>query len=98
MHCVAEEPGEHGTAAAAQPEAAGEVSPAGAGEQVSRWVFNRGVRGGDVGLLAGLVVQQEQKAKDVNRTDGGEQTCGLLILRGPQGTACLLYTSDAADE
>mgnify|MGYP001236130060 CR=1 FL=1 len=87
MHRVAEEPGEHGTAAAAQPEAAGEVSPAGAGEQVSRWVFNRGVRGGDVGLLAGLVIQQEQQAEDVNSADGGQQACGLLIFRGPQGTA-----------
>ena len=53
----------------------------------SAGVLDSGVGGGDVGLLAGLVVQQEQQAEDVNHTDGGQQTCCLLILSGPQGAA-----------
>ena len=87
MNRIAEEPGEHGAAATTQPETAGEIGPAGAGEQISRWILDGGVGGGDVGLLAGLVVQQQQQAEDVNRADGGQQTCGLLILSGPQGAA-----------
>jgi hypothetical protein len=84
---VAEEPGEHGAAATTQPETTGEIGPAGAGEQISRRILDGGVGGGDVGLLAGLVVEQEQQAEDVNRADGGQQTCGLLILSGTQGAA-----------
>ena len=62
MNGVAEEPGENGTAATAKPETTGEVGPAGAGEQVGGGILNRHIRRGDVGLLAGLVVEQEQQA------------------------------------
>ena len=80
MHSAAEDPGEHGSAAAAEPETTGEISPAGAGEQVGRWVADGGISRRDVGLFAGLVVQQEQQGEDVNRTDGCQKTCGLLVI------------------
>ena len=60
---VAEEPGEDGTTAATEPETTGEVSPAVAGEQVGWGVLNRHIRRGDVGLLAGLVVEEEQQLR-----------------------------------
>ena len=82
---VAEEPSEHSAAAATQPESAGEVGPACPGEQIGWWVLDGGVGRRDVGLLAGLVVQQEEQAENVNGADGCQQTCGLLILRGTQG-------------
>merc|ERR1711943_26562 len=77
--------GENGTAATAKPETTGEVGPAGAGEQVGWGIFNRHIRRGDVGLLAGLVVEQEQQAEDVHSANGSQQASGLLILRGTQG-------------
>ena len=40
---------------------------------------------GDVGLLAGLVVEQEQQAEDVNGANGSQQASCLLVLRGTQG-------------
>ena len=81
---VAEEPSEHSAAAATQPESAGEVGPACPGEQIGWWVLDGGVGRRDVGLLAGLVVQQEEQAENVNGADGCQQTCGLLILGGTQ--------------
>ena len=81
---VAEEPGKNGAAAATKPEPTGEVGPTCAGEEVGGRILNRDVCRGDVGLLAGLVVQQEQQAEDVNSTNGGQQTGGLLILGGTQ--------------
>ena len=83
---VAEEPGENGTAATTQPEPTGEVSPTGAGEQVGGGILNRHICRGDVGLLAGLVVEQEQQAEDVHGADGSQQPSGLLVFRGTQGT------------
>ena len=84
---VAEEPGENGTAATTQPEPTGEVSPTGAGEQVGGGILNRHICRGDVGLLAGLVVEEEQQAEDVHGANGSEQSSGLLVLRGTQGAA-----------
>merc|ERR1711943_155726 len=78
--------GENGTAATAKPETTGEVGPAGAGEQVGGGILNRHICRGDVGLLAGLVVEQEQQAEDVHGADSSQQASGLLVLRGTQGT------------
>ena len=82
---VAEEPGEDGTTAATEPEPTGEIGPTVAGEQVGGGILNRHICGGDVGLLAGLVVEQEQQAEDVNSTNGSQEASCLLVLGGTQG-------------
>ena len=87
VHCAAQEPGEHGAAAAAEPEPTGEIGPAGAGEQVGRWIADGGIGRRNVGLFAGLVVQQEQQGEDVNRSDGREKASGLLVFGVAQRTA-----------
>ena len=102
MHGAAEIPGEHGAATAAQPEAAGEISPAGAGEQIGRGIFDGGVCRGDVRLFAGLVVEQEQQGEDVHRTDRRQQAGGLLILgvaqRAEDGEGCGLKVKSCREE
>ena len=87
VHSAAQEPGKHGAGAATQPETAGEICPACAGEEIGRWIADRGIRGGDVGLLAGLVVEQEQQGEDVNGSDRRQHTGCLLILRVAQWAA-----------
>ena len=87
MNGVAEEPGKDGATATSQPETTGEVGPSGSGEEVRRGQSDCGVSGRDVGLFAGLVVQQEQEAEDVNGTNGSKQSSGLLIFGGAQGAA-----------
>jgi len=87
MNGVAKEPGKDRTAASTQPEATCEVCPAGAGEQIGGRVLHSYIRRRDVWLFAGLVVEQEQQAEDVDGTDGSQQSCGLLVFRGTQRAA-----------
>ena len=84
MNRAAQEPCKDGSTASAQPKTAGEVCPTRTGEQIRRGVVDCDVGGWNVGLFSGLVVQQEQQAEDVNSTNGGQQTGGLLILGGTQ--------------
>ena len=75
-----EEPGEGGTAATAEPEAAGELSPAGLGEQVGGRVVDGGVSGLHVRPVAGSSVDGEANGQDGNQADGGQQPCGACVL------------------
>ena len=70
---VAQKPGKDGTAATAKPETTGEFRPTVPSEQIGRWIFDGDVRGGDMGLFAGLVVQEEQQSQKMHCTDGSEQ-------------------------
>ena len=86
MHGVAEEPGKNGTTATAQPETTGVIGPTGSGEEVGRGDVHSGVSGWNMRLFPWLVVQQEQQAEDVNRTDGSKQARCLLVFGGAQRT------------
>ena len=85
MQGVAKKPGEHGTAATAKPEATGEFRPTVSGEEIRRGIVDGDVSGGDVGLLAGLVVQQEQQSQQMNCADGSKEACGRGILSVSEG-------------
>ena len=84
---AAEEPGEGGATAAAQPEAAGEFGPAGLGEQVGGGIVDGGVGRLHVGAAAGGAVDRQADGEDRHQADGGEQAGGAGELGGAQGTA-----------
>ena len=84
---AAKEPSKDSAAAASEPEAAGEIRPTRTGEQIGGWVVDRDIRHRDVGLLTGLVVEQEQQREDVHGSDRSQQTSGCRKLAVAQGPA-----------